>query len=188
MACVRTPSAVTNNHDGTFTTIFTGTAIGTNTITADIGTQAVTSTAPTITVTPIVVTITSGSGQSATVGTAFANALVATVTSGGSPLSVVSLSAFAGFASGPGVTFPNGSTATTNAQGQASVKVDANTIAGSDTVSASVAGPELFHRSRHRCHPCDGYQDLRQLHPHQYSRHSASVVANTLSGLPQRTR
>ena len=44
-------SMVTDNHDGTYTAIFSGTAIGTNTITATIGGQAVTSTPPTITVT-----------------------------------------------------------------------------------------------------------------------------------------
>ncbi len=42
--------------------------------------------------------------------------------------------------SGAGVAFPNGTTATTNAQGQASVNVTANTSAGFYTVMASVAG------------------------------------------------
>jgi adhesin/invasin len=41
---------VTDNHNGTYTAIFTGTAAGGNTIAATIGGQAVTSTAPSITV------------------------------------------------------------------------------------------------------------------------------------------
>jgi adhesin/invasin len=43
---------VTDNGDGTYSANFTGTIAGTNTITATIGGQAVTTTAPTITVTP----------------------------------------------------------------------------------------------------------------------------------------
>jgi hypothetical protein len=43
---------VTDNNDGTYTVTFTATVQGTNTITATINSQAVTSTAPTITVTP----------------------------------------------------------------------------------------------------------------------------------------
>ncbi len=38
--------SVTNNHDGTYTAVFTGTLAGTKTLTATINTQAVTSTAP----------------------------------------------------------------------------------------------------------------------------------------------
>jgi adhesin/invasin len=43
---------VTDNGDGTYTAVFTGTTAGTNTVTATIDGQAVTTTAPTITVTP----------------------------------------------------------------------------------------------------------------------------------------
>jgi adhesin/invasin len=42
--------AVTDNHNGTYTATFTGSTAGTNTITATLGGQALTSTAPTITV------------------------------------------------------------------------------------------------------------------------------------------
>ena len=42
---------VTDNADGTYSSMFTATAIGSNTITATLGGQPVTSTAPTITVT-----------------------------------------------------------------------------------------------------------------------------------------
>ncbi len=45
-------SGVTDNHNGTYTALFTGIIAGTNTINTDIGNQAVTSTAPIITVTP----------------------------------------------------------------------------------------------------------------------------------------
>ena len=44
-------SAVTDNHNGTYTVTFTGTTAGSNTIKATIGGNAVTSTAPTITIT-----------------------------------------------------------------------------------------------------------------------------------------
>ncbi len=44
--------SVTNNNNGIYTAVFTGTLDGSNTLTATINTQAVTSTAPTITVTP----------------------------------------------------------------------------------------------------------------------------------------
>jgi hypothetical protein len=90
--------------------------------------------------TPAAVTATSGGGQSAAVTSAFASPLVATVTdSSGGPLSGVTVT-FAGPASGAGVSFPGGNTATTNAQGQASVTVTANAVAGPYTVTASVAG------------------------------------------------
>jgi sugar lactone lactonase YvrE len=83
---------------------------------------------------------TSGGSQSATVNTAFANPLVATVTdSNGNPVSGVTVT-FVGPSSGAGVTFPDGNTATTNAQGQASISVTANASAGSYNVTASVSG------------------------------------------------
>ncbi|MGO9915982.1 MAG: invasin domain 3-containing protein [Isosphaeraceae bacterium] len=44
--------AVTDNGDGTYTAVFTGTTAGTNTITATINGQPVTTTAPSVTVTP----------------------------------------------------------------------------------------------------------------------------------------
>ena len=131
--------AVTNNNNGTYTAIFTGTTVGTNTITATLGSQAVTSVEPAITVTPIVIALSGGDGQSTTVNTAFAKPLVATVTSAGVPLSGVTVT-FANPGNGASVTFAGGSTATTNAQGQATVNVGANTVAGSYSVMASIAG------------------------------------------------
>ena len=47
-----TLSAVTDNHNGTYSAVLTATTMGTNTISAKIGGGAVTSTAPTLTVTP----------------------------------------------------------------------------------------------------------------------------------------
>jgi hypothetical protein len=74
------------------------------------------------------------------VTTAFANPLIATVTdANNNPIPGVTVT-FAGPGSGAGVTFPGGNTASTNAQGEASINVTANTSAGAYTVSASVAG------------------------------------------------
>ena len=80
---------------------------------------------------------TSGMPQSTTVNTAFTNPLVATLTESGNPVSGVLLT-FTAPGSGPSATFPGGNTATTNASGQASVNVAANTISGSAyTVTAN---------------------------------------------------
>src|SRR5207247_1602782 len=82
----------------------------------------------------------SGGGQSATVNTAFGSQLVAKVTDAyGNAISGATVT-FAGPPSGPGVTFPSGATATTNAAGQAGVTVAANTAAGSYTVTATTGG------------------------------------------------
>jgi subtilase family serine protease len=87
-----------------------------------------------------VVTAVSGGGQSALVNTAFAAPLVAEVTNAsGDALSGVTVT-FAGPGSGAGITFPDGDTATTNAQGQAIIDVTADTSAGSYTVTASIVG------------------------------------------------
>ncbi len=81
-----------------------------------------------------------GGGQSAAAGNSFANPLIVSVTDGtGHPISGVTVT-FAGPTSGAGVSFPDGNTAVTNAQGQASVSVTANAIGGTYTVTASVAG------------------------------------------------
>src|SRR5207247_2340317 len=79
-------------------------------------------------------------GQSATVNTAFGSQLVAKVTDAyGNAISGATVT-FAGPPSGPGVTFPSGATATTNAAGQAGVTVAANTAAGSYPVTATTGG------------------------------------------------
>ncbi len=89
---------------------------------------------------PSAIAATSGSGQSATVNTTFANPLIATVTDAdNNPVAGVTVT-FTGPGSGAGVTFPDGNTAITNAEGQASVSVAASTGAGSYIVTASVVG------------------------------------------------
>jgi hypothetical protein len=88
----------------------------------------------------VVVTIaaTSGSGQSAAVGTAFGAPLVATVTSSGAPASGVIVT-FAAPGSGASATFAGGATtATTNSSGVAtSAAISANGTAGAYTVTAT---------------------------------------------------
>jgi hypothetical protein len=92
---------------------------------------------------PATITATSGGGQSATVGSAFAAPLVATVTDqNGNPVSGVSVT-FTAPASGAGGTFSTGQTTitgTTDANGQVSATFTANTRAGTYSVTASVAG------------------------------------------------
>src|SRR5205823_3238022 len=89
---------------------------------------------------PAHITSSSGSGQSATVNTDFPAPLVATVTdSSGNPVPGATVT-FVGPSSGAGVTFGNGNTAVTDAQGQASVTPTANARAGSENVTATVAG------------------------------------------------
>jgi hypothetical protein len=84
---------------------------------------------------------TSGSGQSATVGTAFAAQLVATVMTGTTPDSGVVVT-FAAPATGASGTFAGGAnTATTNANGVAmSAVFTANGTAGAYSVTATAAG------------------------------------------------
>ncbi len=95
-------------------------------------------------VTPVVaIGATSGGGQSATVGTAFAAPLVATVTTGGSPTASVSVT-FTAPGSGASGTFANGTateTDMTNASGVATSSVfTANTTAGAYMVTAAATG------------------------------------------------
>jgi hypothetical protein len=90
-----------------------------------------------------VISATSGSSQSATVGTAFAAPLVATVTTGGAPTSgvVVTFTAPSSGASGTFAGGGNTATATTNASGVATSAVfTANSTAGAYTVTATAPG------------------------------------------------
>ena len=91
----------------------------------------------------ISIAATGGNGQSATVGKAFANPLVATVTSNGSPASGASVS-FTAPSSGPSCIFANNKnteTDPTNANGVAtSTPCTANTTAGSYSIGASTSG------------------------------------------------
>ena len=103
------------------------------------------SSSPSTTPPPVVaIGATSGSGQSTTVGTAFTNSLVATVTTGGNPTVGVAVT-FNAPALGASGTFASNSTATetvtTNASGVASSSAfTANTTAGADKVTAAAAG------------------------------------------------
>ena len=86
---------------------------------------------------------TSGSPQTATAGAAFAAPLVATVTTGGSPTSGVTVT-FTAPSTGASGSFADGTntaTATTDSTGKATSAVfTANSTAGSYTVTASVSG------------------------------------------------
>ena len=84
------------------------------------------------------VTINSGSGQTATVGTAFTQPLVVLVKdSSGNPVSGATVT-FTGPASGAGVTFANGNTAVTNGSGIAtSPQLNANNTAGAYSITAT---------------------------------------------------
>ncbi len=79
-----------------------------------------------------------GTPQTTTFGAPFAVPLTVTVTSGGVPQPGVLIS-FEGPGEGAGATFPGGSTALTDINGQASVTVAANTIAGSYVVTANTS-------------------------------------------------
>ena len=86
---------------------------------------------------------TSGSGQVSLLNTTFAAPLVATLAdNAGNPISGVTVTFTPSFL-GAGVTYPNGNTAVTNAQGQVSVVVVANGIAGSYLVGMSAPGLSL---------------------------------------------
>jgi len=92
----------------------------------------------------IAITAASGTPQSATVGSAFAAPLVATLTSGGSPLAGATVT-FTAPESGPSGAFMTGGTATetdiTNASGVAtSSAFTANAVAGPYLVSATATG------------------------------------------------
>jgi uncharacterized protein (TIGR03437 family) len=81
-----------------------------------------------------------GDSQSAAVSTAFAIALQAKVTGPcGELLSGLTVT-FTAPSSGASATFPNGASAVTNAQGIATVNVNANGTAGTYTVTATTAG------------------------------------------------
>jgi len=88
----------------------------------------------------IAITATSGSGQSANVGDAFPNMLVATVTSNGTAASGVTVT----FTPEPGSAgqscTPSATTATTASDGTASITCTANSTPGSYSVAAAATG------------------------------------------------
>jgi hypothetical protein len=97
---------------------------------------------------PASITATSGTPQSATIGTAFAAPFVALVkTAGGTPVSGATVTFSTPDASGANGTFPGAAasyTATTNANGLATSAVfTANNVAGSYTVTAAIFGTNL---------------------------------------------
>ncbi|MGL5001617.1 MAG: beta strand repeat-containing protein, partial [Casimicrobium sp.] len=97
---------------------------------------ALTNTAPAV----ASVIATSGTPQTARIGSMFGQSLVATVRNSlNAPVSGITVT-FVAPSAGASVTFPNGNTALTNASGEASVQVKANANAGSFNVVASAAG------------------------------------------------
>ncbi|HVX10130.1 MAG TPA: Ig-like domain-containing protein [Pirellulales bacterium] len=81
-----------------------------------------------------------GSGQTATVGQPFEQPLELTVVDqNGNPLPNIAVT-FSAPADGASAALPDGTTATTDAQGQVTEPLTAGTVAGSYTVLASVAG------------------------------------------------
>ena len=138
-------TTATTNASGVASVTFTANATsGTYAVTASVtGATAPASFSLTNAAVPVVtITATSGSGQSATVSTAFANPLVATVKTNGSPTSGVTVT-FTAPGTGASGTFSGGTntaTVTTDANGNASPTFTANTIAGTYMVTASATG------------------------------------------------
>lgn len=108
--------------------------VGTGPLTSCSSTQQTKITPPPV----IAITVKSGSGQSTAASTAFANPLVAAVTSNGTPASGLTVT-FAAPGSGPGCTLA-GTTVTTDSSGDASATCTANGNIGSYAVTATAAG------------------------------------------------
>jgi uncharacterized protein (TIGR03437 family) len=130
------PRLTTDNNGRASTQVRFGAIPGTVTVQARTGALSINFTLTNNTVGDVSLTIQSGSGQTALIGTPFAAPLVVRVaTGGGAPLAGIVVN-FAG--NGP--INLNASSATTNAQGLASITVNAGAAAGAATVSASAAG------------------------------------------------
>src|SRR5208282_571248 len=88
----------------------------------------------------IAITATSGSGQTATVGEAFTNMLIATVTSNGTAASGITVT----FTPDPGSAgqscTPSATTATTASDGTVSITCTANSTPGTYSVTAAATG------------------------------------------------
>ena len=141
-ASATVPSTVTTNSSGLASVTCTAnTVAGSYTVIAtssDLGTK-VNFFLINTTGAPATVTVSSGSVQSAIVGTSFNNSLTALVKDAfNNPVPGASVT-FSAPGSGASATF-SGSPATTNASGLASVNCTANTVAGAYSVTASVAG------------------------------------------------
>ncbi len=133
-------SSVTDNHNGTYTATFTATTAGSNSITATIGGQAVTSTAPTVTVVPGAASVAQSlvalapgslqSGNTATVTLTVKDANGNRQTSGGLAVAFALGSGTAGGSFGP---------VTDNHDGTYTSTFTA-TIAGTNSVGATIGG------------------------------------------------
>ena len=132
---------VTDNHNGIYTTTFTGTLAGDNTITAAINGHAVTTTAPTLTVTPgpidpatsfeVLSVASVVSGSSVTVGLQAVDAAGNDLTSGGARVAFAFGSSGGGQGTfGPVTDYGNGTYTATFT----------GTIAGSNTITATING------------------------------------------------
>ncbi len=89
---------------------------------------------------PATLTATAGNSQSATVNSAFTTSLLATLTDQyGNRIPGVTLT-FTAPARGASATFPSGNTATTDANGQVSKAITANTVAGIYGIQAAASG------------------------------------------------
>jgi adhesin/invasin len=150
-------SAVTDNKNGTYTSTFTGTVLGTNTVTAKIGTSAVTSAPASITVTPgpisaakSVVSLSTSSvssGNSLTVTLQAEDASGNKITTGGATVGFLTGSASGGQGSFSQVTDNlNGTytaTLTGTTVGANTVKATVNNLAVTTTAPAFTVTPNL---------------------------------------------
>jgi hypothetical protein len=133
-------SAVTDNHNGTYTATFSGTTAGSNTITATVNGQPLTSSAPTVTVTPgtaslatSVLTVTPNVvnvGGNATVTLRAKDAYGNNLTTGG-----VSVTFALGSGHGQGTISP----VTDNGDGTYTATFT-GTVAGANTITARIGG------------------------------------------------
>ncbi len=100
----------------------------------------------------IAITATSGSGQTATVGNAFTNMLVATVTSNGTAASGVTVTFTPDAGSAGQSCTPSATTVATASDGTASITCPANSAPGAYSVTAAAAGATAtasFTESKH---------------------------------------
>lgn len=140
-----TATATTDSTGKATSAVFTANSTaGSYTVTASVSgasTPASFSLKNTAVTSTVSISATSGSGQTATGGTAFAAPLVATVTTGGTPTAGVTVT-FSAPSTGASGTFAGGvNTATTDANGKATSAVfTANSTAGAYTVTATAPG------------------------------------------------
>ncbi len=148
-SCPRPPARLAAPHGGQFDVgrFEAGATSGPVTVTASVPNGIAAATWGLTVTAPVLAAITAsagaGAGQTATVGSAFATALAATVTdSTGNPVPGVTV-AFAAPTSGPTPTFPGGAstaTAQTNASGVATAPTLTASAVGAFTVTASAGG------------------------------------------------